>query len=48
MSKRYRDKRERYVMLSFWLLNSPAWQNLLPTARALYIEMVKRTTAVSP
>jgi hypothetical protein len=27
MSKRYRDKRERYVMLRFWLLNSPAWQS---------------------
>jgi len=48
MSKRYRDKRERYVKLRFWLLNSPAWQSLPPAARALYIEMVKRTTAVSP
>jgi hypothetical protein len=42
MSKRYRDKRERYVMLGLWLLNSPAWQSLPPAARALYIEMVKR------
>jgi hypothetical protein len=23
MSQRYRDKRERYVMLRFWLLNYP-------------------------
>ena len=42
MSKRYRDQGERYVMLRFWLLNSPAWQSLPPAARALYIEMVKR------
>src|SRR5262249_14499734 len=42
MSKRYRDKAERYVKLRFWLLNSLAWQSLPPAARALYIEMVKR------
>ena len=42
MSKRYRDKGERYVKLRFWLLNSPAWKSLPPAARALYIEMVKR------
>src|SRR5262249_20585655 len=42
MSKRYRDKGERYVKLRFWLLNSLAWQSLPPAARALYIEMVKR------
>src|SRR5215831_11338516 len=42
MSKRHRDKGERYVKLRFWLLTSLAWQSLPPAARALYIEIVKR------
>jgi hypothetical protein len=42
MSKRHRDKYERYVKLRFWLLDSLAWQSLPPAARALYIQIVKR------
>ena len=42
MSRRHKVKSERYVKLRFWLLNSLAWQSLPPTARALYIEIVKR------
>jgi hypothetical protein len=33
---------ERYVALRYWLLQSPAWRSLPPTARALYIELARR------
>jgi DNA-binding transcriptional MocR family regulator len=40
----YKDKgkRERYVMLRYWMLNSDAWKSLPGLARALYVEIVQR------
>ena len=40
----YKDKgkRERYVMLRYWMLNSAAWKSLPGLARALYVEIVQR------
>jgi hypothetical protein len=35
-------KKERYVMLRYWLLKSQAWNSLSGNARALYIEIARR------
>jgi hypothetical protein len=41
--KRGRSKRgERFVKLDHWLLNTPAWRYLSPSARAIYIELAQR------
>jgi hypothetical protein len=42
MSKFKGKSKERYVMLRYWLLNSPAWRSLTGNARALYIEIAQR------
>jgi hypothetical protein len=35
-------KKERYVMLRYWLLKSQAWNSLSGNARALYVEIARR------
>ena len=40
MAKKY--KGPRYVAFFHWMLDSRAWKDLDPTARALYIELSKR------
>jgi hypothetical protein len=37
-----KSKHERYVKLRYWLLDSPAWQSLPGSARALYVQIVRR------
>jgi hypothetical protein len=34
--------RERYVMLRYWLLDSPAWKSLPVGAQALYLDIARR------
>ena len=36
-------KKPRYVMLFHWQLDSPAWKDLDPVARAIYVELTKST-----
>jgi hypothetical protein len=41
-ARKDKGKRERYVSLRYWLLNSPAWRSLTGNARALYVEIARR------
>jgi hypothetical protein len=38
----HKGKRERYVSLRFWLLDSLAWRSLPGNARGLYVELARR------
>src|SRR4051794_34133621 len=38
---RSRTSTERYMILHYWMLESPAWQSLSPAARALYLVIRK-------
>jgi hypothetical protein len=40
-NKQEKRKADRHVRLYHWLMRSPAWKNLPPTARALYAELGK-------
>jgi hypothetical protein len=43
MSRYNKSKsKERYVILRYWMLQSPAWQSLPGGARALYVEIAQR------
>jgi hypothetical protein len=37
-----RGRGERFLSLRYWMLDSPAWKSLPPTARALYPEVARR------
>lgn len=42
MSKHKRNGMPRFVQLFHWMLNSAAWKDLDPVARAIYIELTYR------
>jgi hypothetical protein len=35
-------RKERFVKLMHWMLDTPAWRALTPAARALYVELARR------
>jgi hypothetical protein len=41
-ARKDKGKRERYVSLRYWLLDSPAWKSLPVAAHALYIQIARR------
>jgi hypothetical protein len=46
-SRRDRNKGSRHVRLYYWMLQSPAWIDLDPLARALYLELAQRYNGVN-
>jgi hypothetical protein len=41
-ARKDKGKRERYVSLRYWLLDSPAWKSLPVATHALYIQIARR------
>ena len=42
VNKNGRNAFGRFIQLSHWLIDTPAWKSLSPTARSLYLEIKKR------
>jgi hypothetical protein len=40
-AKRGKNKRERFVQLPHWIMNSPAWARLKPVERCVWLEAVR-------